>query len=283
MNTLYIDNTITDEGTTWNITARNSGGMGTEFLNDYGKGVLAHNPKLDLYIGKYTDPVRPLAYLPSEPIIYRATIHDASKTIFWLLPRNASTSVLASLYYTDASHGEENVLWENHTITLEEYETKKEDYAGYKHVAVVQDPISRFVGWMEFLMATRAEDDYLKDSIPELKRAMFPGVEANVWQLCTLARLVNTNPTFDTAPQLLSQSNFISKLPPLDVLVPIAILDYYLQSEMGVLPVHRAMNNAPVFWLGQINRSHALEFELLDIYKEDLKLADDKRLWNPGY
>lgn len=276
MDTLYIDETITDEYTNWTITARNAAGVGTEFINDYGKGVLAYNPYIELYIGKYTDPVRPLVYLPNEEIQYKAVIHDASKTIIWLIPRNASASIVASLNYGITT---ENEMWEKHTISLDDYTQKKEEYADYKHVVVVQNPLSRFSGWVEYLLSKQALDSHLLNSIPETKQDSITPVDTAVWQVAALARLVNANPTFDVAPQLLSQSHFISKLPAVDVIVPLPYLDYYLHNELGVLPVHKNMDDDPVFWMGQLKESDKLLWELAETYADDAKLLLDEKAW----
>lgn len=277
MNILYIDNTISEEGTTWTFTALDEDGIGTGFINDYGSGVLAYNPMLNLYIGKYTNPLRPLVYLPEKQIQYRAAVHDASKTIYWLLPMMATSSILLSIH--SPSLGKDVTLpnlWNEHTITVDAYNNNKDKYEGYKHVAPVYDPRERFMNWINFLYINGAMDYYLQQAVPESRMHELADVKTAAWHMLAVAKLVNENPTFDTANELLSETHMLTQLPPIDVLVPLPRTDYYLQEEMGLLAIHGSMTTDRKVWLGGIE---GLADQLKEIYKDDFELLKDKRVW----
>lgn len=272
MSTLYLDNTLAEENSSWTVTKRTDAGVGTNFITDYGQGILAYNTILDMYLGMYTMPATKLEYIPTKEVTAKAVVHEKSNTLIWLIPRNASGTLLATLKY-DAYSKKPNLqyLWDEHTITLEQYREKNFDYESMTHVVVLQSPENRFSRFVNSLICTDKMKEYLKNSAPRNKVESLEEIQAMTFHMLALAELNALSGSTACDENLWPQYRYLELIPRVDVVVPLTLLDYYLQEEMQVIPVHEAMEKEVRYWLGKVNHE-SIYTRLEAIYGKDTKL-----------
>ena len=157
---LTITKSQREEVKEYTVIARDDAGRIKELKGNTGEEFwTAYNPSLDRYYVRSKDPEKPFR-TPQHMTGHRAFFEDNSKTIVWMIPRNGSCTVLASLVKArgfEPACEQPAMIWTtvgHRDCFFDVVDNKFSDakWLEYKQCIVYQDPLYRFVRHLNYIL-----------------------------------------------------------------------------------------------------------------------------------
>lgn len=195
-------------------------------------------------------------------------VHEASRTLFYLIPKNANSTQMGTILHELGFHpnqGSPSQVWDSHAARLlvnhQDYDASV--HGGCTHVAVYRDPVDRFVNLANYIWCIE----------PSLLRPYTSGCGTKEAVIDTLLVLISMNRnnhpgTFEQ--HLEGQAWYYRHAPRLDVVVPIGSLNDYMRQVMKVEPFSCNVDNRSELTVEDLTPRQM--DRLKEVWREDFEL-----------
>lgn len=249
---------------------------------------LSYNPGLDRYYVRSKDPNKPFI-TPQHMSGHRALFHNQSKTVIWYLPRNGSSTVLASLIYNTGNihvnRHQPAMAWQNEKRDKHYFDAPNgklpnpEKWLDYKHCIVYQDPVYRCIRHMNYVLSVARSqlNTFFSDSALKMDNAPI-----FVDTYLALAEINKYNNISYYEPNLMPQMFYHKTLPVTpDVIVELSQLSDFIYDTMHITVVASNLETSIGLTLRDISSANRQRIE--DIYGEDrfIESRFKDRWWEP--
>lgn len=240
---------------------------------------LAYNPSLQRYYVRSTDPNKPFC-TPQHMCGHRAFFHEESKTVIWMVPRNGSCTILASLLYAEG--GEEikmerkqpALIWgytgqrEHFVDILSDAMPNPDKWSAYRHCIVYQDPMYKCIRHMNYIMScNKPQLQTFFSECPEKIKDMKTFADTYL----AIAEINKYNNKHYYEQHMIPQMFYHKTLPVTpDVIIDLEDLSPFIRKEMRIQPITANIETSIGISLMSITKEQ--KARIMEIYGDDYKI-----------
>lgn len=276
-----------NEGRRYSVISRDEEGHISELRIDTGEEEFwaVYNPGLGRYYVRSKE-VGKAFKTPQHMTGHRAFFHTPSSTIIWMIPRNGSCTVLASLL-NDAGYkvntgqpalvwgctGQQNCFFDEPDGKL----TSPERWVNYRHCVVYQDPTFKALRHMNYILSVNKPQ--LHTFFSEFPNKMDDmGVFIDTY--LAIAELNKRNTLAQYEQHMIPQMFYHQTLPVTpQVIIDLDDLSDFIRTEMNITPVHANMEASIGLSIASVTPERLKRLE--KVYAQDylIETRFKDRLW----
>lgn len=236
-----------------------------------------YNPGLDRYYVRSKMPGKPFR-TPQHMVGHRAFFDVNSKTIVWMVPRNGSCTILASLMrnaHLEISIEQPAAIWNKPGQSQFFFDATgnklpdPEKWAEYKHCIVYQDPVFKCIRHMNYILACNRFQ--LQTFFVENPKKMDDiGVFADTYLAVAEINTYNNKDFYEQhmIPQMFYHQTIPAQI---DSIVDLDKLPLFIEREMRMCCVQSNLENSIGLLIDDITDEHRKKIE--KIYGNDREIA----------
>lgn len=268
------------------ITSRDEDGRISELQSNTGEEFwAAYNPALDRYYVRSKDPEKPFR-TPQHMAGFRAFFDQKTKTLIWMVPRNGSCTVLASLMNAEGLEVKEEqpaMIWncqghaKYHFNVIENKLPDPEKWLAYKHCIVYQDPVFKCIRHMNYVLSCH---QFLLHTFFTRDAESEENIQAFIDTYLAIAE-INTHNTRDFYEQSMIPQMFYYKNIPaqIDSIVDIDKLDIFIERELKIRCKKANLENSLGLLMDDITEEHMKRIEKIYGKDKEIPVRFKDRLW----
>ena len=199
------------------------------------------------------------------------TLHEASRTLFYLIPKNANSTQMGTILHELGFHPNQSSpskVWDDvarrHLVYHQDYDETV--HGDYKHVAVYRDPLDRFINLANYAWCIDRGLFHPYTRECSTKSALID-------TLLLLISMNRSNHPGVFEQHLEGQAWYYHHAPRIDVVIPIERLNDYMRQVMKVEPFFCNVDSRSELTAGDMSAGHM--DMLRDVWSEDFNLKEE--------
>lgn len=289
---LLVKRSQLNEGRRYAVTARDEEGHISEMKIDTGEEEYwaVYNPGLDRYYIRSKVIDKPFK-TPQHMTGHRAFYNKDARTIIWMVPRNGSCTILATLMATlgyKTNVGQPALIWScagQQDCFFDEQEGKlssPEKWINYRHCIVYQDPLLKTLRHMNYILSVNRPQlsTFFSEDISKMHN-----MDTFIDTYLAIAEINKRNNASYYEQHMIPQMFYHQTLPVTpDTIIHLDDLEHFLHYEMGLHTVKANLETSIGLSIGSITEKR--KEKIKKIYEQDylIETRFKDRMWEkPGY